>query len=399
MPRPPQPVHHVEAIPEAVFSPWADRLREHPGPIYPLHVGDTWLEPFEGARTESLRSAEHPGLHRYSDTQGLGALIDAVVDKVRTRNRLPCERSSVLIAGGATSALAAAVGMLAAPEDEILILAPYWPLIPGIVRTFRGRPVEVPFYDRVESAEAAVEAVRERMTPRCVALYVSTPSNPTGRILPGPWLAALAEWARRENLWILSDEVYEELVYQGEHVSIGRFAPERTLSVFSFSKAYAMAGDRLGYLVGPPDAVAQIRKVTTRTIYAAPTTAQWAGLRALRDGGEWLERTRALYQQTGAEAARSLALPAPQGATYLFLDVRERLDERGVPGFLEACLEDGVLLAPGASSGADYSGWVRLCFTSCAPEEVREAVSRLATRLGIAAAASRKSGWVARRGR
>ncbi len=88
------------------------------------------------------------------------------------------------------------MGMLAAPDEEILILAPFWPLIRGITQTLRAEPVEVPFYDRVDSLDAAVEAVRERITERTVALYVSTPSNPTGRVLPQAWLEALAELAR-----------------------------------------------------------------------------------------------------------------------------------------------------------------------------------------------------------
>jgi N-succinyldiaminopimelate aminotransferase len=368
-------------MPGAVFSPIARRLDELAGELVPLHVGDTWLEPFCGARMEDLRERDHPGLHRYSETQGLREMIDALVEKVRARNRLPCERRSVLVTAGATGALGAALGMLAAPGEEVLILAPYWPLIRGIVQAFRARPVEVPFYDRVESAEAAVAAVRERLSPRAVALYVSTPSNPTGRVLPRAWLEALAELARREDLWLLSDEVYEDYVYRGEHFSIGAAAPERTLSVYSFSKAYGMAGNRTGYLVGPPDAVAAAQKISTHTFYAAPTAGQVAGLRALREGGPWVERARACYREVGDQVARALGLPPPEGSTFLFLDVREHIGARGVPGFLEDCLASGVALAPGASCGSEYSTWVRLCYTAAPPDAVRSAAGRLAARL------------------
>ena len=116
--------------------------------------------------------------------------------------------------------------------------------IRGIVRAFRATPVEVPFFDRVASAAEAVAAVRARHSSRSVALYVSTPSNPTSRLIPAEWLEALADFARRENLWLLSDEVYEDYAYDAPHVSLGGFAPERTFSAFSFSKAYAMAGDK-----------------------------------------------------------------------------------------------------------------------------------------------------------
>jgi N-succinyldiaminopimelate aminotransferase len=244
------------------------------------------MEPFDGGRMEDLTVAGHPGMHRYCETGGNQALVDAIVEKVRSRNRLPCERESVLIAAGATGALASAISPLVEPGEEILILAPFWPLIRGIVQAQRAKPVEVPFYDRVDSASAAVGAVEERLGERSVAL-------------PGAWLEALAELARRRGLWLISDEVYEDFVYRGEHCSIGQFAPERTLSVYSFSKSYGMAGNRVGYLVGPPAAVAEALKVATHTYYHAPTAGQISALRALEGGGTWLREAREAYRVVG----------------------------------------------------------------------------------------------------
>ena len=287
----------------------------------------------------------------------------------------------MLVTGGATGGLAAAVGMLAAPGEEILILAPFWPLIRGIVQTFRATPVEVPFYDRIDSADAAVDAVKARTNERSVALYVSTPSNPTGRVIPTAWLEALAEFARREGLWLISDEVYEDYVYRGEHVSIARFAPERTLTVFSFSKAYGMAGYRTGYLVGPAEAVARAERISTHTVYSAPTSGQVAGLRALRDGGDWLAHARERYREVGESTAQMLCLPPPEGSTFLFVDVSSKLDDRGIWGFLEDCVDAGVALAPGPSCGEAYSSWVRLCYTSAPPDAVAGAARRLAALL------------------
>jgi len=377
VPRPPRAAPAVAAMPGAVYAPGAVSGRD----LCPLNVGDTWMEPFAGARMEDLRASDHPGLNRYTPTRGRPALRDALVEKARARNGLPCERDSVLVGAGATAVLADVIGAIASPGEEVAILAPFWPLIRGIVQAFRALPVEVPFYDRVDSADAAVEAVRARLTPRSVALYVSTPSNPTGRVLPEAWLAALAELARREDLWLVSDEVYEDYVYRGEHVSIGRFAPERTLSVYSFSKSYGMAGNRVGYLVGPPALVAEADKIGTHTYYCAPAAGQAAALRALRDGAGWVERARVSYRAVGEGAARVLGLPPPGGSTFLFLDVSDRVDERGVAGFLADCVEDGVALAPGASSGADYASWVRLCYTAAPPAEVERAVAAVAARL------------------
>ena len=381
MPRPPRFAPTTEAMPGAVFSPIAGRMREVPGGVCPLHIGDTWMEPFTGGRMQDLREADHPGLHRYCETRGVPALVDAVVEKVRARNGLRCEPENVLVTAGATGALCAALGAITSPGDEVLILAPFWPLIRGIVAAFRADPVEVPFYDRVASADDAVAAVAERTTPRTTALYVSSPNNPTGRVLPEAWLAALAGWAEREGLWLLSDEVYEDYVYRGAHVSTARFLPERTLSVFSFSKAYGMAGNRTGYLVGPEAAITQAQKISTHTFYAAPTSGQVAGLRALRGGADWMQRARECYEAVGRGAAERLGVAPPEGSTFLFLDVVKKLDARGIWGFLEDCVSDGIALAPGPSCGRDYESWVRLCYTSAPPEQVLAAVDRVAARI------------------
>jgi N-succinyldiaminopimelate aminotransferase len=365
----------------AVFSPVGAHAHERLRDACALHVGDTWMEPFSGGRMQDLSEAEHPGLHRYCPARGVPALVDAIVEKLRAANGLPCERESVLVSAGATGALGAAVGAIASPGDEVLILAPHWPLIAGIVSAFRATPVLVPFYDRVSSPGEAVDAVSDALGSRGVALYVSTPSNPTGRVLPQSWLEALAEWAASEGLWLLADEVYEDYVYRGEHVSIGRFAPERTLSAFSFSKAYGMAGNRTGYLVGPPEAISQALKISTHTWYSAPTCGQIAGLRALRDGTAWVERARQSYREVGDATAALLGLPPPEGSMFHFVNVRKALDARGIQGFLEDCLTDGVAVAPGASSGAMYEEWVRLCYTSVPPSQALDAVGRLARRL------------------
>jgi aspartate/methionine/tyrosine aminotransferase len=384
MPRPPKPSEAVAAVPGAPFSPLAARARESGRKVAALHVGDTWMEPFAGARMEALRTAEHAGMHRYCETAGIPPLVDAVLEKLRTRNALPVEREGVIVTAGATSGLSCAVGALADPGEEVLILAPFWPLVRGIVRAQRAVPVEVPFFDRVHSPADAVAAIEERVSPRAVALYFSSPSNPSGRVLARETLAAIAELARRRDLWILSDEVYEDYVYRGEHVSIGTLAPERTISVFSFSKAYGMAGNRVGSLAGPRDVVAEIHKVQVHSSYHAPTAAQLAALAALRGGAGWVDEARASYRAAGDDAAAALGLAPPEGSMFLFADVAARLDGRGLPGFLEDCFEAGVLVAPGSSSGAAYGTWIRLCYSAVPPADAAEAVRILAKVLGRA---------------
>lgn len=367
-------------MPSAVYSPVAHRLAKHTGRVFPLHVGDTWMAPFDGGRMEDLKESDLPGLHRYCPTEGLPELREAVLEKVRARNH-PCELDEVLVTAGATSGLSCAVSALTNPGEEVLILSPFWPLIRGIVTSHRATPVEVPFYDRAFTVEDAIAALDARRTERSVALYFSNPSNPVGRVLPPELVEALATWARENDLWILSDEVYEDFIHRGEHVSTARFAPERTVSVYSFSKAYGMAGNRAGYLVAPAEVREAIHKVSVHSAYHAPTAAQCAGLRALEGGAAWVQRAAKQYAETGDAVAKILSAPAPEGSCFLFLDVASVLDERGMMGLLEDCLDDGVLVAPGASAGSDYTSWIRLCYTVVPPDDALEAARRLARRL------------------
>jgi N-succinyldiaminopimelate aminotransferase len=382
MPRHPEVAPSVAQIGGSVFSALAHRLATFPGETYPLHVGDTWLEPPEGCRMEDLTVAEYPGMHRYTSPHGMAALIDAIVARTRARTGAPTAPGEVLLAAGATGGLGAVAGAILAPGDEVLILAPHWPLIAGIVRSFHARPVAVPFFGRADSPETAVEAVAERAGDRTVALYLNTPNNPTGRVIPRAQVEALVAWAAARDLWILADEVYEDYLYAGEHAYARPLAPERTFSTHSFSKAYGMAGNRCGYVVGPEEAMAQVTKVATHTFYSAPTAAQIAALRVLAGRGEpWLAETRATYRRVGEAAARRLGLDPPAGSTFLFLDVADRLDGRGLMGFLEDCVERGLFLAPGPSFGP-YPTHVRLCYTAAAPEVVERGVEALAGLLG-----------------
>jgi N-succinyldiaminopimelate aminotransferase len=226
------------------------------------------------------------------------------------------------------------------------------------------------------------QALCERLTARTAAVYVNSPCNPTGTVLGSQHLEAIAELARTNDLWVHADEVYEELVFAGEHRSIAALAPERTLTAYSFSKAYGMAGYRCGYLVGPAEVVSAARRVSTYAWYAAPTPAQLLAERALASGETWLANARRVYREAGFSAADRLGVARPGGSTFLFLDVADSLDGRGLLGFLEDCLDDRVVLAPGPSFGAAYQSWVRLCFTCVAPEVVERGVDLLARRLG-----------------
>lgn len=384
MPRHPVLDGVADRLGGSVFSALAPRIAALEGEVYPLHIGDTWMDPDPELDWRTLDAGASPRPHLYCDPGGIAELRARLIDKVRSQNGIPVGgRENLVVTAGATGALAAAAAACVAEGEEVLLLAPYWPLIRGIVVAAGGTPVEVPVLtDPSLDGGSLHQALEDRCSDRTVGVYVSTPSNPTGRVLPAELLKTVAEFAGRHDLWILSDEVYEDYAYGASHLSIGSLAPERTATAFSFSKAYGMAGYRCGYLVGPASVVAGARRVATHMWYSTPTPSQQLALRALDVGSRWLERAREAYREAGERAATRLGLPTPGGSQFLFLDVEPWLDERGLLGFLEDCLDDNLVLAPGTSFGPSYGTWVRLCFTCSPPDVVARGVEVLARRLG-----------------
>ena len=384
MPTYPDTSRAVTQIRGSIFTALAEKLRAFKGEVYPLHVGDTWLEPAPGSRMEDLHTAELPGMHRYSQPEGLPRLVDLLAARATAAIGVPHDRKSVLVTTGATGALGAILGAILHPGDQVLLLAPYWPLIEGIVRAFHGVPVDVPFYGRADSAETAIECLEPHRTERTCAIYLNTPNNPTGRVMPRPWLEAIVAWAERRGLWIVADEVYEDLVYEGAHTWCRTLAPDRTFSAHSFSKGWAMAGNRCGYVLGPASHMVELRKVGTHTFYAAPTAAQLAVCNLLENpqrSRAWLAAAHATYVEMGNYAAERLGVEPPAGSTFLFLDVAPYLDDRGLQGFLLDCGERGVFVAPGPSFGP-YPTHIRVCFTAAPPDVTRRGIDVLAGLLG-----------------
>ncbi len=348
--------------------------------VYPFHLGDTWLRPPCGV--EDLNGEEVEGLHRYAPVRGRPELLAAIAERVRRRTGVPTGRRNLVVTSGATAGLAAVAGAIVDPGDEVLLPAPYWPLYAGIVSSFGGRPIAVPFFGRVDSAAAAVAALEHRAGRRTVALYLNSPNNPTGEVLPPRWLAAIVDWARRRDLWLVADEVYEDLVFRGEHTPCRPLAPERTFSAHSFSKAFAFAGHRCGYVVGPTQVMGEVLKVSSYTAYSSPTVGQLLARRALTGAADrWLGLARESYRRAGSTAARILGVEPPAGGTFLFLDAGPRLGRRGLPRFLETCAEHGLRLSPGSRFGP-YPSHFRMCFTAAPPEVVERGARILAGLLG-----------------
>lgn len=379
---PPALAGRLDGLAGSVFSQLAAMLSAHEGETYPLHVGDTWKAPPPGCRLDDLDPGALNGLNRYTKVPGWDPLREALRERIARRTGVPVAADGVLVGAGATACLHAAAGALVTPGAEVLVLAPAWPLFAGMVRAWGGRPIHVPWFGAVDGPEAAAEQLDRYATDATVAVYLNTPNNPTGLRIPPAVLQAIAAWARRRGVWIVSDEIYEELGYRGEHAWIRAYAPERTVAARSFSKAYGMAGYRVGALVGPPDL---IRGATTLALYGwycAPHPLQVLAKNALSDAGDtWLDETRAAYDAINRDVAARLGVAPADGSTFLFLDVADVLDGRPLEALLRELVGQGLLVAPGPSFGP-YPTHIRVCFTSVAPDVTRRGVEVLAAALG-----------------
>ncbi len=351
--------------------------------VYRLHVGDTYRDPVPAARAEHQLSAEHPGLHKYAPVHGEPTLIDAFLDYVANRHGDALDRELVQVMSGATAGLSVVCQVLLEPGDEVLLPSPFWPLSRGIIATKGAVPVQVPFYTRLDEPGFDAEATLESaVTERTVALYINTPNNPSGRVLPDATIDAMLRVAKRHGLWVLCDEAYEEIYFDAAPPRAVWSRPDirdQAIAFHTLSKTYGFAGARVGFTHGPESVMSAVRGMQTFHTYCAPRPMQFGAVEALRQGGAWVEESRVVYRDAGYEAAQALGVPRPAGGTFLFIDVSRHLNpgDTDCTSFLERCADQGVLLTPGQSCGADYAKWVRLCFTSVAPAHLTQALEKL----------------------
>lgn len=381
MPRFPETAPSSQSLSDGVFGKLVQRSSAQTTRVYSLHVGDTYLEPLEIARAEAQSSEAIPRLHNYAPVQGEPELLRAIVRKVQRRSGVTLDPQCLQVTAGATSAMGILCNTLLEAGDEMILPAPFWPLMRGAVRARGGKPVEVPFFTRLgEPGFDPVAAIEAAITPRTCAIYLNSPHNPTGRVLPESALAGIAQLAERHGLWVISDDVYEDVWFQDEPQSLFArpdFAP-RTIVTHSVSKAYALAGARIGYVHGPREVMDVIRGVQTFYSYCAPRPMQFGAALALDQGEAWLAQMRTTYAKAGNMAAHALNIAEPEGGTFLFFDMKPFMRSgEGLTEILERCLDGGVMLTPGTACGTHYGTWARLCFTAVPEAELEVALERL----------------------
>ncbi len=383
----------VKAMRPGVFAELEKAIaarRATGGDIVGLHIGDTHLAPPPDSRLErAIEGATDTSLYAYGATAGMPELRDAIAAHARRHERaMPAAEGepNVLLGVGATHALSCVARAVLEPEDDVLLASPYWPLAHGVITQTGARAVEVPLSSVLyrEPERDAAELLQARATARTRALYVISPNNPDGKVLSRPQLERIARFAAERDLWVFSDEVYADYTYGPRAESLARMPEmsERTLTAFSFSKSHALAGARVGYVIGPQPVIAAARKVSVHSAFNVPVAMQRVAMAALATGDAWIARARATYAEARDATVKALdgapvTFHVPEGGVYVFADFAPLLAGRPLKVLLERAIAHGVLLAPGESCGIAYATSARICFTSEPLPRVLEGVSRL----------------------
>ncbi|MFT5433246.1 MAG: N-succinyldiaminopimelate aminotransferase [Myxococcota bacterium] len=373
----------VDPLHNSVFAVLAKRMVGYTGERFPFHIGDNSVTPPAGALWPAVDHNALGAPYNYGHPGGEIPLREAIAEKLRSANGLPIEGADqVQVSVGATHAIACALQGLLDPGAEVLILAPYWPIFRGLAHCAAVVPTEVPFFQALldDPDRDPAELIAPYIGANTRMLYLISPNNPTGLVLSTAQLESIAALARKHDLWVLSDEAYEAYTYRDDrpHVSIGSLGSmaERTLSVYTFSKTYAMAGTRMGYIAGPPEAMSAVRKVATHSVYNPAQVCQAAALAALQSGQEFLRNARQTYLNHSRLVADQLdaTFHPAQGGAYVFVDLRE-FGEDPI-SLLEQAADLGVTLAPGEIFGREFKGYARFCYTAVDEARLSDGIGR-----------------------
>ncbi len=293
-------------------------------------------EPVKLAAIEAIRA----GKNRYTPSAGLPELVKRLGEEVRRTSGV---NASILVTSGVSGGLTLALLATVNPGDEVVFLDPYFVSYFHLVNMVGGTPVPVSSYPDFRFRPEAVESA---MTPRTKALMINSPANPTGRVLSPAEVEQAVAIARKHNLVLISDEIYDKLAYEGENPSPLALAPERTIALRGFGKTYGITGWRMGYAAGPASLIGEMTKLHQYTYVCAPSPAQFATLKALETD---VSNHRRDY--TGKRdlvcglLENKFEFVRPTGGFYVFPRVPPHF--ANATAFCEAASEKGVLVIPG----------------------------------------------------
>ena len=278
---------------------------------------------------EAAVRAMQRGQTKYTEVGGVPELRAAVCAKLKRDNGLDYEPADILVSVGAKHTLFNLVMALINPGDEVLVPSPYWVSYPEQVRLLGGVPVEVPTAERT-GFDLDPAALAAAVTPRTKLVVLNSPNNPTGAVFSRSAVEAVARLVVERRLWVVSDECYEALTFEGRHISIASFSPEikaRTIVVNTCSKAYAMTGWRIGYAAGDRTLIRAMTDAQSQVTSNPSSVAQWAAVEALtgpqdevaKMAGEFDRRRRLIID--GLNALPGIHCIMPKGAFYAFANV------------------------------------------------------------------------------
>ena len=341
----------------------------------------------------AVRAARDPKAHRYTPAAGLPALRDAIAAKTKRDSGFECQSSQVLVTVGGKYAVFVAFAALCDPGDEVICPAPYWTTYPEAIALSGGVPVVI---DTTEETEFKVtaEQLERAKTPRTKVLLFVSPDNPSGAVYSREETIAIGKWAAANDVWVVTDEIYEHLTYGGHAFhSMPMLVPEiadRCVIVNGVAKTYAMTGWRVGWMIGPSDVMKAAINFQSHTTSNVSNVAQYAALAAITGGLDDVARMRAAFERRGNLMHRLLtAIPGvtcmePQGAFYCFPNVGGLLNRNlgGATASTSMQLADLVLerakvaFVPGEAFGAPR--YARFSF-ALGDDDLREGISRIAS--------------------
>jgi aspartate/methionine/tyrosine aminotransferase len=370
----------------------ANELRAQGRPVIGYGAGEPDF-PTPGYIVEAaIAAASDPKWHHYTAAAGIGELKEAIAAKTLRDSALEVDASQVVVTNGGKHAVYATCQALIDDGDEVLLPAPYWVTYPETIKLAGGVPVEVPT-DETTNFQVTVDQLEAARTDRTKMLVFVSPSNPTGAVYPPDDIAAIGRWAAEHGIWVMTDEIYEHLVYgDTQFASMPAVVPEvaeRTVIVNGVAKSYAMTGWRVGWMIAPPDVAKASMRLQSHMTSNVNNIAQMAALAAvsgpldavyeMRDAFD--RRRRTMYAML--TAIDGVVCPEPQGAFYAFPSLKGLLDRplngRTAATTLElaALLLDEIEIAivPGEAFGAP--GYARFSF-AMSDDDMTEGLGRLA---------------------
>ena len=339
-----------------------------------LEVGEPDFDTPACIKAAACRALEEGHTH-YTHSMGLLELREAICDHYQKRYAVAIEPDQIIITSGTSPAILLVFAVLLERGDQVIISDPHYACYPNFIRFLEGEPVTVPVYEE-DGFQYRTEAIAAKLSDRTQAIFINSPSNPTGNLLSAERMQAIAALSP----WIVSDEIYHGLVYEGKEHSILEFT-DHAFVLNGFSKAYAMTGLRLGYLIAPKPFVRPIQKLQQNFFISANAIVQHAGLAALREAGDDVVGMRSTYNQRRQYMIRRLKelgfgiTVEPTGAFYVFANARHISGDSYKLAF-DILEKAHVGVTPGIDFGQNAEGYLRFSYAS-SMQNIKEGMDRL----------------------